>query len=144
MKREYSPEQVINGTWGESWLDGDYLANVTALKAEINIKTTQIARVQSLVDGEKLTGLEYKGELKFHKVNSYVLKKYVKALREGRMPKCDIISNLKDPDALGAERVALYGCTFDKAILADWEAGKNLEESYSFTFQDYELLDTID
>ena len=29
------PEQVINGSWGEAWLDGDYLAEITGLEAKI-------------------------------------------------------------------------------------------------------------
>lgn len=44
---------------------------------------------------------------------------------------------------LGGERVAFYGCKLDKAILTDWEAGKNGEESYSFTFEDWEILDSV-
>ena len=55
-----------------------------------------------------------------------------------------IITNIADPDSNGSERVALRGCKFDKLILADWEAGKNGEESYSFTFEDWEYLDMID
>ena len=31
----FRPEQVINGTWGEVWFDGEYLAQVTACKAEV-------------------------------------------------------------------------------------------------------------
>ena len=43
MPKEFKPEQVINGTWGEAWLDGEYLAQVTALKAEVTPKKTAIA-----------------------------------------------------------------------------------------------------
>ena len=34
MPKKFKAEQVFNGTWGEAWLDGEYLAQVTALKAE--------------------------------------------------------------------------------------------------------------
>lgn len=143
-KKEFKPNEVINGTWGEIWLDGEYMANCTAFKAEINIKTTAVPMCQSLTEGEKLTGVERKGEVKFHKVNSLVMKKYVAALKEGRLPECTIISKLADPDSLGAERIAVYGCTFDKIALANWEVGKVGEESYGFNFRDEKLLDTID
>lgn len=36
----FRPEQVINGTWGEVWFDGEYLAQVTACKAEVTLKKT--------------------------------------------------------------------------------------------------------
>lgn len=141
--KEFRAEQVINGTWGEAWLDGEYLAQVTALKAEVTPKKTAIAMVQKLQEGQKITGMELKGELKLHKVNSYIMKKMSDYFKRGKMMTCTIISNVRDPDALGGERVVLYGCTFDKLILADWETGKMGEESYSFTFEDWEIMEAI-
>lgn len=143
MAKEFSPEQTINGTWGEAWLDGEYLAQVTALKAEASLKKTAITMVQKLQEGQKVTGLEMKGEVKMHKINSAVMTKMSAAFKKGKMMTCTIITNLNDPDALGAERVALYGCLFEKLILADWEAGKMCEENYSFTFEDWDILQAI-
>ncbi len=142
MAKEFRAEQVINGTFGEMWIDGEYLANVTALKAEVTLKKTPISMVQRLMEGQKMTGLEMKGEIKLHKINSFI-KKMNECFRRGKMMTCTIISNVKDPDALGGERIALYNCLFDKMTLADWEAGKMGEESYSFTFEDWEILDKI-
>lgn len=139
---DHTADQVFNGTYGEVWFDGEYLAEATACKGEINIKYTAVSRVRNLVDGQKMTGLEGKGELKLHKVSSFVMKKVSARLKEGKAPSYTIISNINDPDAIGAERVAYYYCKLDKAVLSDWERGKNLEESYSFTFEDWELLDT--
>ncbi|NDO48931.1 phage portal protein [Lachnospiraceae bacterium MD335] len=143
MAKEFRAEQVINGTFGEMWIDGEYLANVTALKAEVTLKKTAISMVQRLMEGQKMTGLEMKGEIKLHKINSFFIKKMNECFRRGKMMTCTIISNVKDPDALGGERIALYNCLFDKMTLADWEAGKMGEESYSFTFEDWEILDKI-
>lgn len=143
MAKEFRAEQVINGTFGEVWIDGEYLANVTALKAEVTLKKTAISMVQRLMEGQKMTGLEMKGEIKLHKINSFFIKKLNECFRRGKMMTCTIISNVKDPDALGGERIALYNCLFDKMTLADWEAGKMGEESYSFTFEDWEILDKI-
>lgn len=143
MVKEFRAEQVINGTFGEVWVDGEYLANVTALKAEVTLKKTAISMVQRLMEGQKMTGLEMKGEIKLHKINSFFIKKMNECFRRGKMMTCTIISNVKDPDALGGERIALYNCLFDKMTLADWEAGKMGEESYSFTFEDWEILDKI-
>jgi Protein of unknown function (DUF2001). len=143
MAKEFRAEQVINGTFGEVWIDGEYLANVTALKAEVTLKKTAISMVQRLMEGQKMTGLEMKGEIKLHKINSFFIKKMNECFRRGKMMTCTIISNVKDPDALGGERIALYNCLFDKMTLADWEAGKMGEESYSFTFEDWEILDKI-
>lgn len=143
MPKEMDSRQVINGTYGEVWLDGEYLAQVTALKAEVTLKKTEIQMIQKLNTGQKTTGMELKGELKMHKINSFIMNKMSERFKQGKSMTCTIISNLKDPDSAGNERVALYGCLFDKLILADWEAGKMGEESYSFTFEDWETLDSI-
>lgn len=139
----FTADQVINGTWGECWIDDTYMAEVTSFKLGINANYTAVTRTRNLVDGQKLTGIEPKGEVKLHKVSSFVSKKISDALKQGKAPSFKIISKLADPDAVGAERVVAYGCKFDKAILADWEAGKTGEESYSFTAEDWDYLDSI-
>lgn len=139
----YSQDQVINGTWGEMWLDDTYMAEVVSFKLEINIKYTAVTRTRHLVDGQKMTGIEPKGEVKLNKVSSFISKKISDALKQGKSPSFKIIAKIADPDALGAERVVAYGCKFDKSILADWEASKNSEESYSFTAEDWDYLDVI-
>ncbi|HCG59541.1 MAG TPA: hypothetical protein DEV97_06005 [Lachnospiraceae bacterium] len=139
----FTADQVINGTWGECWIDDTYMAEVTAFKLEINANYSAITRCRNLVDGQKLTGIEPKGEVKLHKISSFVSKRISDALKQGKVPSFKIIAKLADPDAIGAERVVAYGCKFDKAILADWEAGKNGEESYSFTAEDWDYLDSI-
>lgn len=139
----YTTDQVINGTWGEVWIDDTYMAEVTAFKLEVNAKYSEVTRTGHLVSGQKLTGIEPKGEVKMNKVSSFVAKKISDSLKKGKSPSFKIISKLADPDAVGAERVVAYGCKFDKAVLADWEAGKNGEESYSFTAEDWDYLDSI-
>ena len=138
----YTSDQVFNGTYGEVWFDGDYMAETESLKAEVDLSYESVSRVRNLADGKKLIGIEGKGEVKLKKVRSYVTKKMSGKLKKGKSPSFTIISKIDDPDAIGAERVALYGCKFDKMILADWERKKVGEESYSFTFEDWELLDT--
>ncbi|WP_186424160.1 phage tail tube protein [Lacrimispora celerecrescens] len=139
----FRAENVINGTHGEMWFDGDYMAEVLSCKGELNIKYAAITRVRHLIDGQKMTGIEGKGDFKLHKISSTVMSKVSNALKQGKTPSFTIISKLADPDAMGAERVVFYHCKLDKAILADWEAQKNSEESYSFTFEDWEILDKI-
>ena len=143
MAKGFRPQQVINGTWGEVWFDGEYLAQIIACKTEVTFKKTAISQVQSLIDGQKITGLEPKGELKMHHINSFVMNKVSAAVKAGRTPTHTIISNVNDPDAIGAERIAYYDCVLDKMILADWESGKPCEESYGFTFGDWEPMQTI-
>lgn len=81
--------------------------------------------------------------MKMHHINSFVMKKLSESVKKGKMPKFTIIANLNDPDVNGTERVTLYRCQLEKTVLMDWEAGKNCEESYSFTFEDWEINNSI-
>ena len=33
----YTSDQVFNGTYGEVWFDGDYMAETESLKAEVDL-----------------------------------------------------------------------------------------------------------
>ena len=139
----YLPENFINGTYGEVWVDGDYMAEVIGLEAKVSLEKTDVNQVGTLAKGYKVTGIDCKGTLKMNKVSSYFIKKLSNNLKKGKTVSVTIISKLADPDAFGAERVELLGCTFDELTLANWEAKKLGEESIAFTFTDWNLLDVI-
>lgn len=139
----YLPENVINGTYGEVWIDGDYMAEVTGLEAKVSLEKTDVNQVGTLAKGYKVTGIDCKGTLKMNKVSSYFIKKLSNNLKKGKTVSVTIISKLADPDSFGAERIELLGCTFDELTLANWEAKKLGEESIAFTFTDWNLLDVI-
>lgn len=141
--KEFNTNQVINGSFGDAWVDDDYLAEVESGKAEVEITYSDISRARHIINGKKMTKAEGKGSIKLHHVRSNIAKKMSDAIKSGRTVSFKVILRLEDPDALGAERVALYGCKFSKATLMDWEAGKETEESYDFTFEDWEFLDLI-
>lgn len=141
--KEFEANQVINGSFGDAWVDDDYLGEVTAGKAEVEITYTDISRARHLINGKKMTKAEGKGSIKLHHVRTNIAKKMSDAVKSGKTLSVKVILRLEDPDALGAERVVLYGCKFSKATLMDWEAGKETEESYDFTFEDWDFLDLI-
>lgn len=137
-----TPAQAMLGTFGEAWLDDDYMAEANKLRAEVTINYDDVKMARKLMTGKKMTGLEGSGEIQLVKVSTYLAKKISDKIKAGQTPSFKIISKLKDPDAIGAERVVLYGCKFEKTTLADWEHGNIGSESYSFTFEDWDLLDT--
>ena len=141
--KSYTPEKVINGTWGEVWVDDDYMAEVTALEAKVSLEKTEVNQVGTLAKGYKVTGIEGKGTLKMNKVSSYFIRKLSGNIKAGKTTSCTIISKLADPDSFGAERIQLNGCTFDELTLADWEAKKLGEESIAFSFTGWDVLDCI-
>lgn len=139
----FSPEKVINGTFGEVWIDDYYLAEVTALEAKVSIEKSDVNQVGTLAKGYKVTGVDCKGTIKLNKVTSYFINLLSENLKAGKTTSCTIISKLADPDANGTERIKLTGCVFDELALVNWEAAKLAEESLSFTFTGWKILDSI-
>nr|DAW77762.1 MAG TPA: tail tube protein [Caudoviricetes sp.] len=141
---EIQSKQIVYGTFGEMWIDGYKLGEVQELKATISADKIEVKIARKMSKGYKVTGYTGKGSFKVHKVSSYFIKKLAPSIKEGKQVLCTIISKTSDPDALGTERVALYDCLIDSVDLINWSVGKLGEESYNFTFEDYDILDAID
>ena len=135
-------KKVMYGSDGEVWIDGDYMAEVESFKGTVTYDKLEVKMVKHKGRGYKSTGWTGKGSVKLHHVDSYFVKKYAAAAKEGRQVPVTIISKLSDKDAVGEERVAFKNCLFDAFDLVNWEVGKLGEDSYNFTFDDYEILDT--
>ena len=139
----YTSDRVINGSFGEVWVDNDYMAEVVGLEAKIKLDTSDVNMTRTLEKGTKVTGISGSGTLKLNKVSSYFINKIAANLKEGKATRATIISKLEDPEALGAERIALNNCVFTELTLADWEAAKLGEESIPFTFGSFDVLESI-
>lgn len=142
----YNASNVLNGTYGEVWVDDAYMAQTTGLEAKTSVKKTDVAMVGRLSPGKKVTGIENKGTLKLNHVTSEMKLKIAEYIKEGKTPYFTIISKLADPDAINnqAERIKFTGVTFDEVTLVDFENGKLGEESYAFEYEDFEFLDVIE
>ena len=135
----FDDSQVWSGTWGQVWIDGELMSEATAFRAEVNLNYEDVKRTRSLMTGKKLTGLEGEGEITLHKVSSYVMNKVAENIKKGIVPDITIESSIQDPAGIGEERIAVKHVKFEKITLADWEAGTLAEESYSFSFTDFDI-----
>lgn len=140
---KYTAQQVINGTWGELWIDGTYMAEVTGFEAKVSIEKSDVNMTRRLAKAQKVTGFSCSGSITMNKVSSYFIKKLNDDMKAGKQTPCTIISKLDDPDSLGSERVVIKDAVFDELTLANWKAKELGEESMPFTFSDWDLLDTI-
>ncbi len=136
-------KRICNGTYGELWLDGEYIAECYKAQAKIEYNKEEIKQCGQFLTDTKTIGGTGKGSVTLHKVNSRMIKKMGDLAKTGKEIRFTLISKLADPDSYGAERVALKGVSFDDLTLFDWEAQKPLETEAPFTFSDYDYLDTI-
>jgi len=64
-------------------------------------------------------------------------------VKNGVVPDINIVGKLADPDAYGAERVAINEVTFNEFTLMQFEQKTVLTEELPFNFADYDLVDLI-
>lgn len=139
-----SAKRVMSGSWGEVWLDSEYVAEAYGVQAKVALNKEKINVCRSIAEDTKVTGVKMTGSLKLHKVTSRMAILIGDSIKMGKDPRFTIISKLDDPDSYGAERLALYNVSFDDLTLADWEAAKNGTVECPFTFTNYEFLDKVE
>lgn len=141
---KFNAQQVISGTQGEIWIDGKYMAEVTAFNAEVKLVKEEVNQVKTMFKQYKITGCEGTGNVKMNHVSSYFINLMADNIRNARQTVVTIRVKLDDPDAVGREEVIIRDATFDKLTLMDWEAKKLTEDDYDFTFTDFEVPVTAD
>ena len=136
-------KRVINGTFGEVWLDGEKVAECTACQLRVSKNKQTINLCGQFMADSKATNGSGTGSLTLYKVDSGLIEKQAD-LQDGVDRRFTIVSKLRDPDGWGAERVAAYNVSFDDLTLADWRAATVGTVTAAFTFSRYELLDQIE
>lgn len=138
-----SAKRIINGTYGSVWIDGEVIAECTALQAKVAKNKQTVNLCGQFMDDTKATNGTGSGSLTLYKVDSGFVRKQ-SGIQDGVDRRFTIISKLKDPDSYGAERVAVYNVSFDDLTLADWQAATMGTVTAPFTFSRYEYLDEIE
>lgn len=136
--------RVMSGTWGEVWLDGDYVAECFGLQAKVSFTKEDVQLCRQMSADKKITSMTCTGAMRMHKVNSRMALAIGDKIKNGIDPRFTVISKLDDPDAYGAERVVLRNVSFDDLTLADWEVARNGTIEAPFTFTDYDFLDVVE
>ena len=139
-----SAKRVMSGTHGEIWLDGEQVAECYKFQAKVTLNKEDVPQCGVMWTDSKVKNMTGKGSVGLYKVSSRMARLIGEQARAGKDPRFTIISKLDDPDAYGAERVAVKNVSFDDLTLADWEAGVFGKVECPFTFGDYEDLDRVE
>lgn len=144
MGASYSPEKVMNGSFASMWVDSTFLGEGTELEAKISLEKKEVKQAGTLAKGYKIVGTDGKGKLKINKISSYFIDLIADNIKNGKTTTVQIKSTIEDPDLGGAkETVLLKGVQFDELTLINWKVKELIEEEYSFTFNDFDILDKV-
>lgn len=133
----------ISGTFGEVWLDGDYVGELEDFQAKIDFEKAPVPRPRHHLKAHKTIGAEGKGSLTMTKVSSRMTKLIGLRMKEQKTLAFEVISKLDDPDNIGAERIKYKGVQFDDLTLADFKNAELGKTEAPFTFDDFEPIDLI-
>jgi hypothetical protein len=136
-------ENIMNGSFGEIWLDGEKVAEAYGLEAKIELEKEEIAMCGRPGIDTKMMGYKGTGTIKLHKMNSRMMLKLSDRIKQGINPRLQILSALADPAAKGAERILIKDAAFSDLALAAWEVKTKGVLECPFTFSDWELLDMV-
>ena len=134
--------RVMSGTFGQVWVDGELWAELNGFQAKYSYNKSEIAMCGEQTVGTKVCNVKGTGSISIHKVYTRNINR-TDAILEGHDVRATIVAELNDPDAFGAERVALYNVSFDDETIMDLEAGKPGTTTHPFTFSRREWLDQV-
>jgi len=136
-------KRVMNGSHGTLWVDNELWAETESFDSIVNVDYEPVNMAGKLGSPRKQIGWNGTGSLTIHKVNSRVSKMMGENVKKGQAPRLKFVGKLADPDAWGAERVALYDVTLDSFTLMKFEQKTNMKIELPFQFSDYDLIDTV-
>lgn len=132
--------RVINGSFGEIYLDGEYLSSFTAceIKDELEFADLKLSGGRRTV--HKLVGVSGSGTISGYKLTSALQQ----ALLANPTAQYQIISKLADPEAYGTERIRISKVKFTSIPFANWKTGETIEEEWPFVYDaEPEFVDPI-
>ena len=135
--------RVINGTFGGVWENSVELAEVSAFQVKLNKNKSTINFCRQMAEDSKVTGVKITGSITLHKIYSRGSDD-VEAVQAGHDRRKTLVGKLADPDAYGAERIAVYGVSYDEVTVMDWASAKEGSLTIPFTATRVEYLDKIE
>lgn len=135
---------TFNGTFGELWIDSEYIAETESIKAEVSINYADIRKPRDLATYKKQLSMEGSGSLTMYKINSRQLARAYTTEKSGHQVESQLIVKISDPDAIGMERVVLKNVNFENVPLTGFERAAETKQEISFTFAKWEPLDMVE
>lgn len=134
--------RVMSGTWGQVWVDNELWAELSAAQAKFSFNKSPVNICGAMAEDSKVTSVKGTGSITVAKVYTRNVNRS-DALMKGHDVRATIVMELDDPDACGAERVALYNVSFDDETIMDFAHGQLGKTTHPFTFTDREWLDKV-
>lgn len=130
----FKSKNVMTGSHGKVFIDGDHWSDVKAIKTEIEIDKDEVIMAGGQ-KGSKTKAVGGKGSMTFSKVYSREHKKFLDKIKNGQQVYFLLQMEVDDPDALGAEIFSIKDCDLEGSFpVLNAERGSLIEKEISFDF----------
>lgn len=136
-------QDVLVGTSGNVWLNGELLANITKIEIKLTGNFEDNYFVGDFGQKNIYTGWSGDGTISLKKINSKFITLLGDAYKTGDMPELKVVASLTNRSTSKTERVAISDVVITECNLANWEANGSITEDLPIKFSDYEILETI-
>lgn len=138
-----SGKRVMSGTHGYLYCDGELFAETSKFTAKYTATKEPVTFSGQMMEDTKTMNVKGTGSFVLQKVFSR-FREISDAMSRGEDKRVTFVSVLNDPDAYGAERVAIYNVSFDETTLADWEHKVLSKVETPFTFTKHKFLESVE
>lgn len=135
--------RVINGTYGSVWVNNEKWLDIEEFEAKVSVGYEDVNMPEDPATHKKMTGWSGEGTMKLKKVYSRGAILLADSVKKGTVPDVNIVGKLADPDAFGAERMAISEVTFNEFMLMQFAQKTIGTEELPFNFADYDFIDLI-
>lgn len=139
----YTGNRVISGTWGQVWLEGELVAEITAFQAKITYNKEDVKRAGEMMVDQKVLSAKGAGSMTMNKINSRMVELLGGKILDGVDVRFTVVAKLDDPDAFGSEHIAFLNVSFDELTIMDWKHSTMGEITEPFTFTKYKPYNLI-
>lgn len=139
----FDKNKIIRGSYGRLWCNSDKMANVKSFEAKVTLNYEDVELNEELGTSRRYMGYTIEGTVTLHKYDSKIIRLYKDGITTGVLPDVKFVAALEDPTADGAERVEIYGVTFDEVMLNKFENKTILEEEVPFKADGFKYIDLI-
>lgn len=136
---KYEPldaSRICSGTYGRVFENGKWKDNINECTMDAEIDLKEVNLVGAEWQGHKKGIKKGTGTIKGYKVDSDMIK--------NGFNKKEILTELDDPEAWGAERIRFKNVQASKVNFVNFKAGELCEEETPVVWSGYELVDPIE
>lgn len=141
--KNIDPKNVINGTFGYMYIDGEEVAELISVSAQDEITYEDVDQPGHLRSGKKMTGVSGTGEFGINKITNSYNEQWAAKIDAGQQPEVTITTVEADPNAQESATWQFYNCTIENIPYINAAAKTLTQDTYTFAFLDRKKLDAI-